>query len=108
MGTSCFHLLAALRPITAYARRRFHEERGLIEECLLVFGCINAPLAFFIDDVYLRIAEKKIEKIVKENPDQKLQDFHIARAGGTSFFIPFTVLFVMPICLTLVYVNLFQ
>jgi len=53
---------------------------------------LNAPLAFFIDDVYLRLAEKKIEKIVKANPDPTLQDFHIVRAGGTSFFIPFTVL----------------
>ncbi|MFF2911155.1 hypothetical protein [Paenibacillus sp. NPDC057934] len=69
---------------------------------------LNAPLAFFIDDVYLQIAEKKIEKIIKANPDEKLQDFHIARTGGTSFFTPFTVLFVVPICLTLVYVNLFQ
>lgn len=69
---------------------------------------LNIPLALFIDDVYLRHAEKKIEKIIKENPDGKLQDYHIAKVGGSSFFIPYTVLFVVPICLILVYVNLFK
>lgn len=75
---------------------------------LLFMLLLNVPLAFFIDDVYLRHAEKKIEKIIKANPAQKLQEYHIAKAGGTSFFIPFTVLFVLPICLTLLYVNLFR
>ncbi|MNW42686.1 hypothetical protein D3C74_198640 [compost metagenome] len=75
---------------------------------LLFVLLLNVPLAFFIDDIYLRHAEKKIEKIIKANPDVKLQEYHIAKAGGTSFFIPFTVLFVVPICLTMVYVNLFQ
>lgn len=69
---------------------------------------LNAPLAFFIDDVYLRHAEKKIEKIIKGNPNEKLQEYHISKTGSSSFFIPYTVFFLLPICLTLLYVNLFQ
>ncbi|XID90460.1 DUF2628 domain-containing protein [Paenibacillaceae bacterium WGS1546] len=75
---------------------------------LLFVLLLNVPLAFFSNEIYLRHAEKKIEKIIKKNSDEKLQDYHIAKAGGSSFFIPFMVLFVVPICLTLVYVNLFQ
>jgi len=75
---------------------------------LLFMLLLNVPLAFFSNEIYLRHAEKKIEKIIKANPDEKLQDYHITRMGGTSFFIPFTVLFVFPICLTLIFANLFQ
>lgn len=75
---------------------------------LLFALLVNVPLAFFSNELYLRHAEKKIEKIIKANSDEKLQEYHIAKAGGTSFFIPFTVLFILPICLTLLYVNLFQ
>jgi len=79
-----------------------------IEFRALFMLLLNAPLAFFINEIYLRHAEKKIEKIVKGNPDEKLRDYHIAKTGGSSFFIPYTVFFILPICLTLVYVNLFD
>ncbi|MFD0716118.1 hypothetical protein [Paenibacillus sp. GCM10027626] len=78
-----------------------------IEFRALFMLLLNAPLAFFINEIYLRHAEKKIEKIIKSNQDEKIQDYHIRKAGGFNFFIPYTVLFVAPICLTLLYVNLF-
>lgn len=79
-----------------------------LEFRVLFMLLLNAPLAFFIDDIYLWHAEKKIEKIVKDNADGKLQNYHISRAGGSNFFIPFTVFFIAPICLTLLYFNLFE
>ncbi|MCP3775225.1 DUF2628 domain-containing protein [Paenibacillus sp. MZ04-78.2] len=79
-----------------------------IEFRALFMLMLNTPLAFFINEIYLRHAEKKIEKIMKNHADDKLQDYHIRKVGGFNFFIPFTVFFVMPVCLTLLYVNLFQ
>lgn len=79
-----------------------------LEFRVLFMLLLNVPLAFFINEIYLKHAETKIEKIVKNHNDEKLQDYHIRKAGGFNFFIPYTVLFVVPICLTLIYVNLFQ
>jgi len=80
-----------------------------LEFRLVFMLLLNVPLGFFINNIYLRHAEKKIEKIIKDNKDdQKLQEYHIRKVGGFNFFIPYTVYFVVPLCLTLVYVNLIQ
>jgi hypothetical protein len=74
---------------------------------LLFIVLLNVPLAIFSNEIYLRHAEKKIEKIIKSNPDEKLQDYHIEKAGGTSLLIPIITLIVVPLCLGFLYAKFF-